>query len=111
MSLTAESIITVSAAVVALTQLVKWAGLPDRRGPWVVLAFGLVGVVLYQFSVAPDGRIFARADVWPIFSAWIVVSTSAAGVFGFVRATPDAVTATKSPPPGAAQQPVVKEGL
>lgn len=110
MSLTAESIVAVSAAVVALVQLVKWAGLPDRRGPIFVLLFALVGVGLYQISYAPDGRLFGRTDIWPIFAAWIAVALSAAGVFGFTRAASDAVTATKSPPPGAGSSPTVKDG-
>ena len=108
MSLTAESIVAVSAAVVALVQLVKWAGLPDRRGPLVVLAFALAGVVLYQVSYAPDGRLFARTDIWPIFAAWIAVALSAAGVFGFVRSGPEAVTSTSKPPAGAGAEPTVK---
>lgn len=110
MSLNAESIVAVSAAVVALVQLVKWAGLPDRRGPIVVLAFALLGVLLYQVSVAPDGRIFVRGDLWPIFAAWIAVSLSAAGVFGFTRAAGDAVVATRTPPPGAGASATVKDG-
>jgi hypothetical protein len=110
MNLTAESIVAISAAVVALVQLVKWAGLPDRRGPLVVLAFAFVGVMLYQVSYAPEGRIVLRTDIWPIFAAWIAVALSAAGVFGFTRAASDAVTATKSPPPGAGASPTVKEG-
>lgn len=96
MSLTAESIAVVSAAVVALVQLVKWGGLPDRWGPAAVLAAALGGVVLYQVSQAPAEHLLTRADLWPLFAGWIVVATSAAGVFGFTRAASDAVTATRS---------------
>lgn len=107
--MTAEAIIAISALVVTITQLLKWLGLRDRWGAVVVLAFSLIGVVAYQISFAPDGRpFFLRTDLWPALTAWVAVATSAAGVFGFTRSTSDAVTATKSPPPGAAQQPVVK---
>lgn len=108
MNLSAEGIVAVSAAVVALTQLIKWGGLPDRAGPIVVLILAALGVGLYQVSYAPEGRIFTRVDVWPLFAAWIAVALAAAGVFGFTRAASDAVTATKSPPSGAAQSPTVK---
>lgn len=109
MTLTAENIAVVAAAVLALTQLLKWGRLvTDERGPLAVLALSLVGVLLFQVSQAPDGSVFGRGDIWPIFSAWIVVSLTAAGAFGFTRASADAVTATRSPPPGAAQNPTVK---
>lgn len=109
MNLSAEGIVAVSAAVVALTQLIKWGGLPDRMGPVVVLILSALGVGLYQVSYAPDGRIFSRFDIWPLFAAWIAVSLAAAGVFGFTRATSDAVTSTRKPPSGAGQSPTVKD--
>lgn len=109
MSLNAEAIVVISGAVVALTQLAKWSGLPDKRGPVAVILLSLAGVVLYQFSYAPEGRIFTRLDAFPVFSAWVAVALGAAGTFGFTRSLPDAVTATKNPPPGAGASPTVKE--
>ncbi len=88
------AIITVSAAVVALTQLVKWAGLPDKLGPVSVLLLALLGVVFYGYSVGT----FSRMHAFEYFAAWIAVATSAAGVFGFTRAAGTAVTAAKAPP-------------
>jgi hypothetical protein len=32
-----QAILTVSAAVVALTQIVKWGGIPDKWGPVAVI--------------------------------------------------------------------------
>jgi len=109
-NLTAENIMIVSATVVALTQLIKWSGLPDRYGPWSVLGISLLGVLMFQFSMAPDDHVFTRTDIWPVFSGWIVVATSAAGVFGFTRTAPEAITRTKPPPPGAGQSPTEKMG-
>lgn len=89
-----EAIISVSAAVVALTQIVKWAGLPDRWGPIVVMALAAIGVGVWGYS---QGGIM-RADVFTYFAGWIAVATSASGVFGFTRATASAVTSAKPPP-------------
>lgn len=100
------AIITVSAAVVALTQLVKWAGLPDKAGPLAVMGLSLFGVVFWGYSVGT----FERMKAFEYFAGWIAVSTSAAGVFGFTRAANTAVTAAKAPPGGAAgSSPTVKD--
>lgn len=98
-----ESIVTVSAAVVALTQLIKWLGLPDRIGPLVVLGLAAVGVGMWVFTVGG----VPREETFAVFAGWIAVATSAAGVFGFTRAGASAVTATKEPPSGAAQHPTM----
>jgi hypothetical protein len=82
-----EAIVSVSAAVVALTQLVKWSGLPDKFGPLAVLVLSLLGVVFWGWST---GEI-TRASSFGYFAGWIAVSTGAAGVFGFTRASGAAV--------------------
>lgn len=93
-----EAIISVSAAVVALTQLTKWSGLPDRWGPVAVLVFSAIGVGIWVWAfVALD-----RTATFSIFAGWIAVATSAAGVFGFTRASAAAVTAVRPPSPSAA---------
>lgn len=99
------AIVAVSAAVVALTQLVKWSGLPDKWGPVAVLALSLLGTAFWGWSRGT----FVRAAAFDYFAGWIAISTSAAGVFGFSRATVSAVTSL-SPPPlsGAGSNPVVK---
>jgi len=96
----AESIITVSAAVVALVQLIKWAGLRDSLGPLAVVGLSALGVGVFIFG--GDHWPPARMDTWPTFAGWIAVATSAAGVFGFTRAAASAVTRTAPPPDGAA---------
>ena len=93
--MTAEAIITISAAVVALTQIVKWSGVPDRFGPAVVLVLSLLGVILWGVSTETG---FDRALLWPYFAAAIGVATSAAGVYGFTRAAASSLTRTTPPP-------------
>lgn len=93
-----EDIIAVSAAVVALTQLVKWAGLPDRAGALAVLLLSALGVGVWGFA---EGQ-FERTATFEYFAGWIAVAMSAAGVFGFTRATSTAVSSMKAPPQGGA---------
>lgn len=83
----AQAILTVSAAVVALVQLVKWAGLPDSKGPLGVLVCSLLGVAFWAW--AEDD--FSRTVAFGYFAGWIAVMTSAAGVFGFTRSAGDAL--------------------
>lgn len=94
----AEAILTVASVVVALTQLVKWAGMPDRLGPWVVLALSAFGVVFWGWSRGS----FESTQAFGYFAGWINVALAAAGTFGFTRAAPGAVTSAKSPPAGGA---------
>lgn len=98
----AQAVITVSAAVVALVQFAKWSGVPDGKGPLVVLGLSLLGVAFWGFS---EGT-FGRATAFDYFAAYIGVVTSAAGVFGFTRAAASAVTGTK-PATGAGADPTV----
>lgn len=100
-----EAIVSVSAAVVALVQLVKWAGLKDSYGPLAVLLLALGGVAFWGWS---DGE-FTRQTAFGYFAGWIAVSTSAAGVFGFTRAGAGAVTNMTAPPAsGAGSNPTLK---
>lgn len=99
-----QAVITVSAAVVGLTQIVKWSGLPDRLGPIAVLVLSALGVAVWGYST----NSYERTQTFEYFAAWIAVATSAAGIFGFTRASASAVTATRTPPPGAAQNPTEK---
>jgi hypothetical protein len=93
----AQAIITVSAAVVALTQLFKWGFIPDRYGPISVVVLSVVGVVFWAWSSGD----FTRTNAFGYFAGWIAIATSAAGVFGFTRAGSEAITKTSGPPAGA----------
>lgn len=97
-ALDSTAIISISAAVVALTQLIKWVGLPDRLGPISVLALSAVGIGVWGFSKGT----FVSTSLFDYFAGWIAVATSAAGVFGFTRASAEAVTKTSPPPSGGA---------
>lgn len=90
-----EAIVAVSAAVVALTQLLKWSKLPDAWGPLAVLVLAALGVGVWAFS---QEMLPARTEVFAYFAGWIAVATSAAGVFGFTRAAANAVISAAPPP-------------
>lgn len=85
-----EAIITVSAATVALTQLAKWSGVPDKFGPIAVLLIAALGVALWIYTTG-----YERTDTFAIFAGWVAVATSAAGVFGFTRAGAATLTRVK----------------
>lgn len=102
----AENIVAVSAAVVALVQLVKWAGLPDRWGPLIVIAFSGLGTFIWLGSSATWPPV--RTDIWPLFTGWVTVTLTSAGTFGFTRASVSAVTrATPPPDSGAGSEPTI----
>lgn len=93
-----QAILTVSASVVALTQLMKWSkAVSDQRGPLVVLVLALFGVMFWGWTTGDIGR----ATAFGYFAGWIAVATSAAGVYGFTRSGPEAITSTATPPSGA----------
>jgi hypothetical protein len=94
----AEHILIISGSVVALTQLVKWAGLPDRLGPLAVLLFSLLGVLVWGYSEST----FERTLIFSYFAGWISVALSAAGVFGFTRAGAEQLVRAMPPPSGGA---------
>jgi DNA-directed RNA polymerase specialized sigma24 family protein len=89
-------VLTVSAIVVALAQLVRWAGLPDRWAPVAVAVLALVGVGFWA-AAGPD----PSTTAFDYFAAWVTVTTSAAGVFGFTRA---GFRARRSHPPGTCRR-------
>jgi O-antigen/teichoic acid export membrane protein len=102
----AEAIVAVSAAVVALVQIIKWSGLPDKWGPVVVLVASLLGVAVWAYSRGD----FSRAEAFGYFAGWIAVSLNAAGIFGFTRAAASAVVSAVPPPvSGAGSSPTKKD--
>lgn len=103
----AQAIITISAAVVALTQLVKWGGVPDKYGPLAVLLLAALGVAAWAYSA---NVIFERSQTFVYFAGWIAVATSSAGVFGFTRAGSEQLVKMKPPPGGGAgASPTIKD--
>lgn len=102
-----QAIIAVSAAVVALVQLAKWSGVPDKYGPACVLVLAVFGVGMWAWSRGT----YERAVAFDLFAGWIAVATSAAGVFGFTRAAREDMVKTQSPPSGAGNSPTRKAEL
>lgn len=92
----ADAVVAIAAGVVAFVQVCKWAGLPDKVGPLVVMLFSALGVGLWLFSQQAWPP--ARTDTWNIASGWISVTLAAAGTFGFTRAAVGAVTRATPPP-------------
>ena len=79
------AIAAVAAATVALVQLFKWASwFPNDLAPLIVLVASAVGVALWVWST-PGEVSFYREHAFAYFSAWVIVATSAAGVFGFAK--------------------------
>jgi len=103
--MTPEQILVVSGLVVALTQFIKWAGLPDQRGPIAVVALSVIGVAMWAYSYDDSWN---RQDLWPYFSSFATVLFNAAGIYGFTRGAPSAVSSFTKPPEGAAQAPTGK---
>ena len=68
----------------SLAQLFKFWGVPDKYGPYVVLGLSLFGVVIWAAS-QPEP--LSRLQLWQYFAAVVNVMVSAAGVYGFARAT------------------------
>ena len=103
--MTSQAIMSISAAVVALVSLLKWAGVRDNYGPIAVLSISFMGVIFWGWSTAS----LTRASAFDYFSGWVVVSTSAAGVYGFSRASGTALTKLTAPPStGAGSEPTIK---
>lgn len=101
----AQAVLTVSAVVVPLTSFVKWAGLPDKRGPLAVIILSLLGTAFWAWTKGD----FARATAFDYFAGFVAVMLSAAGVFGFTRAAPEAVSSFSKPPDtGAGNNPTLK---
>lgn len=82
-----QAIMTVSATVLALVQLAKWAGLSANKAPIGVLVLSLVGVIFWGWSRAD----LTQATAFDYLAGLVAVMTSAAGVYGFTRAAGDQI--------------------
>jgi hypothetical protein len=91
-------VVMVSGLVVALTQVAKWSGIPDKRGPIVVLVLSL-GVTIFLAWTQTN---FTRKTALDYFAVFVNVLLASAGVFGFTRAAPEAVSSFTPPPSSGA---------
>jgi hypothetical protein len=86
-----EAILSVTTAVVSLTQLAKWSGLPTKLAPLGVVLLSLLGVGFWAWTQGGVSRELA----FDYFAGWVSVAMASAGVFGFVREAPAVVTAMR----------------
>lgn len=103
----ATAIISVSAAVVALAELVKGLGIASRFTPLVALLLSALGVVIWGYSAVGT---FTRPQVYSYFVAWITVATAAKGIFETTKAVANGFKNAngKEPPPGGGATPAEK---
>ncbi len=104
-----QAALTISAAVVALATLIRWAAPGDSisgtRALLVVCGLSALGVALWVLSLpAPPSRQW----MFGIFQAWISVSLQAAGVYGFANASTRSLPA-HDPTQSMRDDPTVKE--
>jgi hypothetical protein len=82
--LTAAEIGGIVAVVVGFTELIKLSKfVPDKFGLGIAAILSALGILAYAAS-KPE-LVFARTMLWPFVSAYLIVITSAAGVYGVVR--------------------------
>lgn len=93
--LDAGAIIMIAGAVVALVELLKHGGVPNRYGLAVVVVSSAFGVLLWGWS----NDDLSRATAFDYFAGIVAVTTSSGGVYGLVRKmTPAEVTSTSRIP-------------
>ncbi len=82
-----QAALTISAAVVALATLIKWAVPNDRVSSvgalLIVCVLSALGVLLWVVSLP---ELPSRQWAFGIFAAWVAVALQAAGVYGFATA-------------------------
>ena len=93
-------LVAVAALAFGITQYLKFAGIPDKLGPFIVIGIATLVVLLWAageyiergFLGKPLGYVFDVASV----------TFTAAGVYGFARSIgPSSVTTARKPPAGA----------
>jgi hypothetical protein len=90
-----QAIISVSAAVVAFTQLVKYSPIPTTGFIPVILVFLFAGLGCALWAVSNEPA-FDRHLLFNYFAGWIAVATSAGGVFSLSQAAHSSVTGNRS---------------
>lgn len=73
----------VAGTVVLLTEVIKFSKhVPDSAGVYVVMLLSLASVFLWAWS---GEGILVRTNAFGLFTGWVTVVATAAGVYGFVR--------------------------
>lgn len=79
----ATAIVAIGGGVTLLTELIKFSNLvPQRLGLLVCAILAALGVLAYglEQNYAMDVH-----HLWSIGSAWLTVTATAAGLYGFIR--------------------------
>lgn len=96
--------VAVAALAFGITQYLKFAGIPDKLGPFVVIGIATLVVALWVAGEYLD-RGFLGKPLGYVFDVASVTFT-AAGVYGFARSMgPSSVTTARKPPAGALDGP------
>lgn len=98
--------LAVGALVAAVAQVLKWAGLKDTYGPIALIVLSAASVALWVYSKG----VYDRTFLFDYVVGAANVMLASAGVFGFTRSLPAAVTegSRNSSIPGAGQSPTSK---
>ena len=73
------AIVRISAVVVAVMYLLRWAGVSRRWAPVLVPLTSMLGIGLWAYANGPVGQ----TEAFNYVAGWIAVTTSAATVWGF----------------------------
>lgn len=84
----AGAAIAIGGLVAALAQVAKWAGLKDVHGPFALIALSTIATTLWVYS---KGR-YSRELLFDFVTGAANVMLTSAGIFGFTRSMPAAVT-------------------
>lgn len=97
----AGAAIAIGGLVAALAQVTKWAGLRDTWGPLVLIFLSAASVTLWVYSKG----VYDRTLLFDYVVGAANVMLTSAGIFGFTRSLPAAVTegSRNSSIPGAGQ--------
>lgn len=97
----AAAAIAIGGLVTALVQMAKWSGMGDKYGPLAIAASSLGATVLWVYSKGA----YDRSLLFDFAAGWANIMLTSAGIFGFTRSLPAAVSegSRNSVIPGAGQ--------
>lgn len=93
-----EVTMTIAGVVVVVCQLLKSVGLTGRWALLVAAVLSLLGTAFVAWAAAD----FGRATAVRYLIGWSSILSSAAGVFGLINSTPEAITSMRDGVKGAA---------
>jgi hypothetical protein len=102
----AAATLAIGGLVTALAQVGKWMGLRDQYGPLALVLLSASATALWVYSKGT----YDRTLLFDVVTGAASVMLTSAGIFGFTRSLPAAVTegSRNSTIPGAGQNPTTK---